>query len=178
MDEVNVHLPRNPNTPAFKEAEENYCLSWCPSRYQHPMIVIGCGKENNAKIFRCDQNNKWRSYEVLDGHLDLIHDVDWAPNMGRSYHLIATASKDYRVRIYKLLDSKDGFRIEPVADLPDHDTEVWKVKWNITGTILSSAGDDGKVRLWKAGNKAEGEEVYKCIGIVCNDRQNSDTMET
>ncbi|RIA97735.1 WD40-repeat-containing domain protein [Glomus cerebriforme] len=177
MDEVHVHVSRSSNPPAFKEAEENYCLSWCPSRYQSPMIVIGCGKENNARIFRCDQNNKWRPCEVLDGHEDLVNDVDWAPNMGRSYHLIATASKDHRVRIYKLLSNKDGFKVELVADLNDHRTEVWKVKWNVTGTILSSAGDDGKVRLWKAGNKAENEEGFKCIGIVCNDRQSNDTME-
>jgi len=71
----------------------------------------------------------------------------------------------------------DGFKVELVAELPDHDTEVWKVKWNVTGTILSSAGDDGKVRLWKAGNRAENEEGFKCMGIVCNDRQSNDTME-
>jgi WD40 repeat protein len=28
-------------------------------------------------------------------------------------------------------------------------TQVWRVEWNITGTILSTSGDDGKVRLWK-----------------------------
>ncbi|CAI2181963.1 16145_t:CDS:2 [Funneliformis geosporum] len=162
MDEVNVHLSRNSNTTTLKEAEGSYCLSWCPSRYQSPMIVIGCGKENNTKV-------------ILDGHQDLIHDVAWAPNMGRSYHLIATASKDHRVRIYKLLDNKDGFAIELISEL-NHNTEVWKVKWNVTGTILSSAGDDGKVRLWKASNKIE-SEGFKCMGIVCNDRQSSDTME-
>lgn len=33
--------------------------------------------------------------------------------------------------------------------------QVWKVKWNVTGTILSSAGDDGKVRLWKGKNNID-----------------------
>ena len=27
--------------------------------------------------------------------------------------------------------------------------QVWRVEWNVTGTVLSSSGDDGKVRLWK-----------------------------
>jgi len=27
--------------------------------------------------------------------------------------------------------------------------QVWRVQWNITGTILASTGDDGRVRLWK-----------------------------
>ena len=31
-----------------------------------------------------------------------MHCVSWAPNLGRSYHLIATASADGRVRIFKV----------------------------------------------------------------------------
>ena len=31
-----------------------------------------------------------------------------------------------------------------------HRSAVSRVEWNITGTILSSAGNDGRVRLWKA----------------------------
>ena len=27
--------------------------------------------------------------------------------------------------------------------------QVWRVAWNLTGTVLSSTGDDGFVRLWK-----------------------------
>jgi len=28
-----------------------------------------------------------------------------------------------------------------------------------------------------AGNRAENEEGFKCMGIVCNDRQSNDTMD-
>ena len=35
----------------------------------------------------------------------------------------------------------------------DHQgAQVWRVAWNITGTILASSGDDGCVRLWKGIN--------------------------
>ena len=32
----------------------------------------------------------------------------------------------------------------------DHSSTVWRVCWNVTGTVLASSGDDGQVRLWKA----------------------------
>ena len=34
-------------------------------------------------------------------------------------------------------------------------SQVWKVEWNVTGTVLSSSGDDGKVRLWKGPSAAD-----------------------
>jgi nucleoporin SEH1 len=95
--------------------------------------------------------------------------------MARSYQLIATASKDNMVRIFKLTEqvlpptpqqvqrgrSPAGtptqgnqnkmYHIELIAAFDDHKAEVWRVEWNITGTILSSSGDDGKLRLWTAG---------------------------
>ncbi|CAH1766552.1 8159_t:CDS:2 [Entrophospora sp. SA101] len=113
-----------------KEAERNYCISWCPSRTQLPMIAVGCSKENCVKIFRPDSQNQWRAYEILNGHLDVVHDVSWAPNMGRSYHLIATASKDTHVRIFKLTEKKDVYEAVNVSSFPDHKAEVWKVEWN------------------------------------------------
>lgn len=86
----------------------------------------------------------------LPEHNGLIRSVSWAPSMGRSYHLIATGCKDGYIRIFKATEAENGeFKIDMVAQLNDHRQEVWRVSWNATGTILSSAGDDGKVRLWK-----------------------------
>ncbi|KAK9768643.1 epoxide hydrolase, soluble (sEH) [Basidiobolus ranarum] len=161
-----------------KEADGNYCLSWCPSRFQAQTMVVGCAKENTAKIFRMDQSSRWQAFEVLSGHEGVVHDVSWAPNLGRSYQLIATASKDQNVRIFKLTDegspgaTEKRWRVELVAVFPDHKAEVWKVEWNVTGTILSSSGDDGKVRLWKA---TFGDE-WKCMSVISAEQDN-DYME-
>lgn len=36
-----------------------------------------------------------------------------------------------------------------VAQFDDHQSTVWRISWNITGTILASSGDDGCLRMWK-----------------------------
>ena len=42
--------------------------------------------------------------------------------------------------------SKD---IKATQIMEDHQSEVWRVQWNVTGTSLGSSGDDGTVRIWK-----------------------------
>lgn len=99
----------------------------------------------------------------LPEHNGLIRSVSWAPSMGRSYHLIATGCKDGYIRIFKAHESDSGeLKIETVAKLSDHRQEVWRVDWNSTGTILSSAGDDGKVRLWKCSYMNE----WQCMSEI------------
>ncbi|KAF8156881.1 WD40 repeat-like protein [Crassisporium funariophilum] len=95
-----------------------------------------------------------------------ITSVAWAPSCGRSYHLVATGGRDGHVRIWKVKPGSDdvdnegmgeGESLEDakwtavsVADFDQHKSAVGRVEWNITGTILSSAGNDGRIRLWKA----------------------------
>ncbi|KZT10245.1 WD40 repeat-like protein [Laetiporus sulphureus 93-53] len=96
-----------------------------------------------------------------------ITSVAWAPSCGRSYHLVATGGRDGHVRIWRVKPPTPGSDTEGdadaeesrwsasvVADFDDHKSAVGRVEWNVTGTILSSAGNDGRVRLWKmtAGN--------------------------
>ncbi|KAG5463134.1 MAG: WD40-repeat-containing domain protein [Olpidium bornovanus] len=170
-----------------KEAEGNYCISWCPSKFHPPTMVIGFGKEHAAKIFRMDQNNRWHAQETLPGHTDVVHDVAWAPSLGRSYQLIATACKDGRVRIFKLagepsrlvnggasgISASPGpgkFRIVKAWEFRDHEAEVWRVEWNVTGTVLSSSGDDGRVRLWKANYEGE----WGLMSVMASDQGSVD----
>ncbi|EIW52294.1 WD40 repeat-like protein [Trametes versicolor FP-101664 SS1] len=97
-----------------------------------------------------------------------VTSIAWAPSCGRSYHLVATGARDGHVRIWRVkpptpsedldagAEEGDGaqWTASIVGDFDDHKSAVGRVEWNITGTVLSSAGNDGRVRLWKmtAGN--------------------------
>jgi WD40 repeat protein len=47
----------------------------------------------------------------------------------------------------------------------DHESSVWRVCWNVTGTILATSGDDGLVRLWKANYL----DNWKCVAVLRGD---------
>ena len=152
-----------------KELETAFCLTWATSRWSEPMLAVG--SMDTCRLYRQvgdGQNTVWQAGETLAGHKSLVRDVAWAPTAGRSYQLIATASKDGHVRIFKLRQKKESaeFDIELAADLDDHGAEVWKVSWNVTGTILASSGDDGRVRLWKASIMNH----WNCYAVVSAER--------
>ncbi|KAI9910739.1 hypothetical protein PsorP6_010858 [Peronosclerospora sorghi] len=144
------------------------CLSWNKSRFDVPMIMVG-GNSDAAKFW--GYNNSYRKWQVvaeLVGHTDAIHDVCWAPNMGQSFHLLATASKDRTVRIWRLTIHQDDHlraEVKEVARKHHHDSEVWRVEWNVTGTMLASSGDDGTVRMWKS----DSEDEWACVNTICGD---------
>lgn len=107
-----------------------------------------------------------------------ISSLAWSPACARDYHLIAAGHRDGRARIWKLkppsLNSMQSnqssmhWQVELDTELEDHvvkkplkevgnDGEnsggggVGKCEWNVTGTVLSTSGSDGKVRIWKMG---------------------------
>ncbi|PSN33997.1 Nucleoporin seh1-B [Blattella germanica] len=111
------------------------CISWNPSfsRLHPPMLAVGsddANPANGSKVFiyeYSENTRRWTKTETLSNVTDAVHDLTFAPNLGRSYHLLAIATNNF----------------------DDHYSTVWRVCWNITGTILASSGDDNSVRLWK-----------------------------
>jgi len=154
-----MNLSSWPMVEEFSASKKNcYCLSWNPSSFDPPMLAVG--SQDNVRIWENHPKlQKWQPVADLEGaggHDDEVHDVAWAPNMGRTYHLIATACKDQHVRIWKLKYSKaKKYEVELVARLGQHKSAVWRVSWNVTGTILASTGDDGAARLWKIDNAGQ-----------------------
>ena len=154
------------------------CLAWNPCLFDPPQLVVGTGQAEQPVVkvrntcqprdLQCthppvprqiwEYNSDERAWRPT---IELAHDgpvrcVDWAPKMGRSSHNIATA-QGASVKIWELEDSSRPQKEQPshvlIANAEGEDeaaaAEVWRVKWNITGTVLASSGDDGQVRLWK-----------------------------
>ncbi|XP_071785423.1 nucleoporin SEH1-like isoform X2 [Asterias amurensis] len=149
------------------------CLSWNPSRVHPPMIAVGSddpsptsgGKVQIYEYKENERKKKWNKTETLMNITEAVHDLAFAPNMGRSYHVIAVATKDVRIMTLKPLrrDANTmgpiGLDIKQPAQLDHNNQQVWRVSWNVTGTILASSSDDGLVRLWKANYLGN----WKCI---------------
>ncbi|EAX01530.1 SEH1 like nucleoporin [Homo sapiens] len=153
------------------------CISWNPSssRAHSPMIAVGSDDSSpnamaKVQIFEYNENTrKYAKAETLMTVTDPVHDIAFAPNLGRSFHILAIATKDVRIftlkPVRKELTSSGGptkFEIHIVAQFDNHNSQVWRVSWNITGTVLASSGDDGCVRLWKANYM----DNWKCTGIL------------
>jgi nucleoporin SEH1 len=143
-------------------------LAWNPALFGPPQLAVAAAAPADpAHLLRLweysESHRRWQPLESLLGHQAPVTDLAWAPNTGRSYHLLASASRDHTVRIWCIqppaaasattaAGAQVGQRpeVQQVACFTEHQAEVWRVQWNLTGTVLASSGDDGRVRLWRA----------------------------
>ncbi|KAL0961686.1 hypothetical protein UPYG_G00330410 [Umbra pygmaea] len=156
------------------------CISWNPSssRAHAPMIAVGSDASSAAYSGRVhiyeysEHTRKYTKAETLMTVTDPVRDLAFAPNLGRSFHLLAVATND--VRIFKLMPmrseampscSTTKLEVHILAQFDSHNSQVWRVTWNITSTLLASSGDDGCVRLWKANYMGN----WKCTAILRGD---------
>lgn len=87
---------------------------------------------------------------VLPDGLAPCTSLDWAPAVGRSFQLLASAHRDGIVRIYKLFPPSGSSASEwKYACVSTMEGGHGKVEFNVTGTTLSTVGEDGRVRLYK-----------------------------
>lgn len=167
------------------------CLSWNPtlSRINPPMIAIGSDEPNvtkstpdkpnspEGKVFiyeYSEAGRRWTKTDCLSSVLEPVNDLAFAPNLGRTFHMLAVATKDIRIiKIEPLAESKSSgsssggrFKYEVLAAFDDHKSSVWRVSWNVTGTLLASSGEDCCVRLWKL----QYLNQWKCVGVLKNER--------
>jgi nucleoporin SEH1 len=144
------------------------CISWNPSlfRAHPPMIAAGSdmAQSNEPKVFvfeYSEYNRRWTKTENINV-TEPVHSIEFAPNVGRSYHVLAVASKDVSIFNLKPIVEQSGntrFEVVQAAQFNDNFCTVWRVTWNITGSMLVTSSDDGYVRIWRM-NYLKG---FKCI---------------
>lgn len=81
----------------------------CIRRLHHPLLAVGSDDSNTGNggkvfIYEYSENSRrWSKIETLASVTDAVHDIAFAPNLGRSYHLLAIASSNLRVVTLQLL---------------------------------------------------------------------------
>ncbi|KAL7547570.1 hypothetical protein ACHAWF_010864 [Thalassiosira exigua] len=156
-------------------------LSWCSGRFEPATLVVGLSS-GRVSVYRYDDGQRaWLEAIRLPGHATSsgvprgVLDVAWAPNVGRSYHLIATCGKDNQLKVHRVKRGRgtkgDVDRNGSQSSLTYEGTEVldqsqaWRCKWNVTGTVLASSGDGGMVKLWKSDFQGR----WKCVSEIVGD---------
>ncbi|KAL7470239.1 hypothetical protein ACHAXS_010484 [Conticribra weissflogii] len=148
-------------------------LSWSTSRFEPATLAIGFSS-GRVSIHRYDDAHRsWLEAMRLPGHDRGVLDVAWAPNVGRSFHWIATCGKDGVLMVHRVKRGRGGGGGEQQqqhvltyegSDVLDR-TQTWRCQWNVTGTVLASSGDGGVVKLWKADFQGR----WKCVSEIVGD---------
>ena len=145
------------------------CLSWCTGRFEPPTLVVG---GSHLVVYRYSEAARaWQSILQLPSpEQGGVLDVAWAPNVGRRFHYIASA-EDRQLRIYKFYRdmSEDKAENKPLLKLESSQaraTSAWRCQWNVTGTVLASAGDMATVNLWKADHTGQFQLVSEVQGNI------------
>lgn len=92
-----------------------------------------------------------------------IRSLAFAPSVGKSNHVIAIASR--LLMVCSLKYTKDPQKYQVSTEYLDSDVSVWRVCWNTLGSVLASAGDDRKVRLYKCNYLSS----WKCFAEITGD---------
>lgn len=132
------------------------------------LLALGCDESNtnSEKLAIFEYNENHRTYSKIERSqnpicTEPIRSLAFAPSVGRLFHVLAIASKSLMVLTIRNMREPHKYQISTVT--LDHD--AWRVCWNTVGTVLASAGDDRKVRLWKCNYMGN----WKCFAEISGD---------
>ena len=140
-------------------------------------------KDNLIQIFVLDNNKKdficYANLTNSKGHSDSISYLEWAPQFGRSYHMIASCGLDKKIIIWKFnIDFDENFnncQINPklITNMLCIETEnrVHRVSFNVSGTILSSNDSNGLIKIFRK-DENEFKQIYEFKSNINNKKEN------
>ncbi|KAG7544247.1 hypothetical protein FFLO_03360 [Filobasidium floriforme] len=166
------------------EALGGWTVSWCKEKWWGSVLAVSSGHSGIIKIVSLSSsppsallilpppsNNTSHPQQPTQKHNSLgaqaITSLSWAASCGRSYHLIASGHRDGTVRVWKIKPA-DGagsggnasWSASVMGEWGLGEATIGRVEWNTTGSILSVASEEGKVRLYKATYAGK----WECMG--------------
>ncbi|KAJ1362009.1 hypothetical protein KIN20_021415 [Parelaphostrongylus tenuis] len=179
------------------------CVEWSRSRIHRPLLAVSSDDkraENDERIVIYEYNETLRKWQrVASLRLDLafpVTDLRFSPISLATSHQLAVAAGD--VHVYNIMIPVSAFidddnsapeniptdaveySSKKVAVLGDQQ-RAWRIKYNVTGTVLTASSTDGTIRVWKAmfinqwallaemssEDYIEERELLKVKGVLC-----------
>lgn len=142
-------------------------ISWAPSIGRWYQLIATGSKDGNVRIFKLSEKtvNSIIDNGNISNQARLNNNPGYSQVNGNDNDI--NMDKDDDPLKSGSNKSNSNLLVELLSEHDDHNGEVWSVSWNLTGTILSSAGDDGKVRLWKSTYSNE----FKCMSVITAQQQ-------
>lgn len=156
------------------------CLSWNPplGRTGGSLLAVGsddCHATGGAApaapsgprvlVYGMQESGQFTQVAAMATITSPVHDLAFAPNPGRSFHTLAVAADELRiVTLRPKQGSEEGQSLELAlaAKFGEFGATVWRVSWNVTGTVLTATGDSGVVRLYRANYL----DVWRQVGCL------------
>lgn len=175
-----VHVQHHPNGKHLGSASyDGSWRLWDINSQQELLLQEGHSREVFALRFQCDGalvatggldgvGRVWdlrsgRSVATIEGHSKEIFGIDWSPN---GYE-VATGGADNTIRIFDLR------KLDCTYQIPAHKSMVTDIRFFHSSstddngtTFLASAGNDGLVNVWSAGDWKLRKSLAAHIGKV------------
>ena len=154
----------------------------CKDEAQNIKKNSGSNKQNEEKLKSLHDDNllmiykendeEWKLLKYmtfpspLEKKLDYQHkqtvtDVAWGPVLGRSFDILASCGKEGIFIWYLRFDNNSMNIIKAGKLIEGGDTVVWRVSWNMMGTVLASSDNKRVIKLWK-----NISDKWECVNTI------------
>ncbi len=122
-------------------------ISWCGTGEQE-RLAVAC-QSGALKVY--ERRNRWQYVceRQVNASGEPLKDCAWAPNLCRDNEWLASCGDSSGVDICQFSEIEGRCSLIPLFSIQTGSAPLWRVAWNLTGTILAVAPESGEVQVWR-----------------------------